>query len=247
MGEKMSTSSSNNNDNENLNDDDNSNNNSSGIGSSNEIDETATSSTVNRPEACSDAKNDAADKEHSQDEEHQDQEDQEQDASSKLHQPKAAPIIPLFEMDEFGAVIPEASDASSNCYQYRDFSNVPEKDLENQPNTNSNGGITPPSSRGHTVRVQKFPLKLYAMLARKEFQDVISWMPHGRSWKVLKPNLFESLVMPMFFEYSNYHSFNRLVNAWSFRRITVGIDRGSYYHEVSQTDWFEDTLHLCFQ
>jgi hypothetical protein len=39
--------------------------------------------------------------------------------------------------------------------------------------------------------------------------------------------------MPLFFEYSNYHSFNRLVNAWSFRRISSGPDRGSYYHEVS--------------
>jgi hypothetical protein len=80
--------------------------------------------------------------------------------------------------------------------------------------------------------VQKFPVKLYAILAQKEFSDIITWMPHGRSWKVLKPNLFESLVMPLFFEYSNYHSFNRLVNAWSFRRISSGPDRGSYYHEV---------------
>lgn len=44
--------------------------------------------------------------------------------------------------------------------------------------------------------------------------------------------MFESLVMPLFFEYSNYHSFNRLVNAWSFRRISSGPDRGSYYHEL---------------
>ena len=84
-----------------------------------------------------------------------------------------------------------------------------------------------------SIRVQKFPVKLYAILAQKEFADIVSWMPHGRSWKVLKPNLFESLVMPLFFEYSNYHSFNRLVNAWSFRRISSGPDRGSYYHEVS--------------
>jgi hypothetical protein len=80
--------------------------------------------------------------------------------------------------------------------------------------------------------VQKFPVKLYVILAQKEFQDIISWMPHGRSWKILKPALFESMVMPLFFEYSNYHSFNRLVNAWSFRRISGGPDRGSYYHEV---------------
>lgn len=54
----------------------------------------------------------------------------------------------------------------------------------------------------------------------------------GRSWKVLKPSLFESMVMPLYFEYSNYHSFNRLVNAWSFRRVSSGPDRGSYYHEL---------------
>jgi hypothetical protein len=77
-------------------------------------------------------------------------------------------------------------------------------------------------------------------------------MPHGRSWKVLKPSMFESLVMPLFFEYSNYHSFNRLVNAWSFRRISSGPDRGSYYHEVrvllisynlASTSFFEETIY----
>lgn len=81
-------------------------------------------------------------------------------------------------------------------------------------------------------------LQLYAILSQKEFSDIVTWMPHGRSWKVLKPNLFETLVMPLFFEYSNYHSFNRLVNAWSFRRISSGPDRGSYYHEVSVLERF---------
>ena len=120
----------------------------------------------------------------------------------------------------------------ATMYKYRDFGNVPEdQEVEASPSPSP-----PPSSRGSlesSIRVQKFPVKLYAILAQKEFQDIITWMPHGRSWKVLKPNLFESLVMPLFFEYSNYHSFNRLVNAWSFRRISSGPDRGSYYHEVS--------------
>jgi hypothetical protein len=130
-------------------------------------------------------------------------------------------------------VLPEDSDtvdSKSSIYKYRDFSKISEDDedpVEVQPQA--------PSSRGSTetsIRVQKFPVKLYAILAQKEFHDVIAWMPHGRSWKVLKPSLFESLVMPLFFEYSNYHSFNRLVNAWSFRRVSSGVDRGSYYHEV---------------
>lgn len=124
--------------------------------------------------------------------------------------------------------IPNGSEGSS-MYMYRDFSNVAEGELEEVP-----ASTTPPSRAGveTSIRVQKFPVKLYAILAQKEFNEVITWQPHGRAWKVLKPQAFESLVMPLFFEYSNYHSFNRLVNAWSFRRISSGPDRGSYYHEV---------------
>ena len=135
--------------------------------------------------------------------------------------------------DADSAIIDAANGES--LYKYRDFSHVGEDDdaevaAENPPPT--------PSARGSSessIRVQKFPVKLYVILAQKEFQDIVAWMPHGRSWKVLKPSLFESMVMPLFFEYSNYHSFNRLVNAWSFRRISSGPDRGSYYHEVSLT------------
>jgi hypothetical protein len=138
--------------------------------------------------------------------------------------------LPAIITDEEGIAIPEAANSNS-MYQYRDFSNVPEEELDRQPLA----APPPPSSRGaveSSIRVQKFPVKLYAILSQKEFTDIVCWMPHGRSWKVLKPNLFESLVMPLFFEYSNYHSFNRLVNAWSFRRISSGPDRGSYYHEL---------------
>lgn len=117
-------------------------------------------------------------------------------------------------------------------YTYRDYSHVTKDDdpglvVDNPP-------PIPPSRTNleSSIRVQKFPVKLYVILAQKEFHDIISWLPHGRSWKILKPALFESMVMPLFFEYSNYHSFNRLVNAWSFRRISGGPDRGSYYHEV---------------
>jgi len=121
----------------------------------------------------------------------------------------------------------EQSGEANTLYKYRDFSTMPEEQDAEEDNSPSKQG-----SLESSIRVQKFPVKLYAILAQKEFHDIISWMPHGRSWKVLKPNLFESMVMPLFFEYSNYHSFNRLVNAWSFRRISSGPDRGSYYHEV---------------
>mmetsp|Transcript_27977 Transcript_27977/g.65048 ORF Transcript_27977/g.65048 Transcript_27977/m.65048 type:complete len:567 (+) Transcript_27977:60-1760(+) len=115
---------------------------------------------------------------------------------------------------------------NGKSYKYRDFSNV-------VPDTPADEEKAAAGFQDHgSIRVKKFPVKLYAILARKEFHDIITWMPHGRSWKVLKPNLFESTVMPLFFENSNYHSFNRLINAWSFRRMSSGPDRGSYYHEL---------------
>lgn len=117
------------------------------------------------------------------------------------------------------------ADPGAKNYVYRDFAHVAVEPHEEPPRRKQ-------GKTENSIRVQKFPTKLYTMLAHSEFSDIITWMPHGRSWKVLKPNAFESLVMPLFFEYSNYHSFNRLVNAWSFRRISSGPDRGSYYHEV---------------
>lgn len=117
-------------------------------------------------------------------------------------------------------------------YTYRDYSHVTKDGDPGLVADNPSPSSSSRTSQESSIRVQKLPVKLYVILAQKEFHDIISWLPHGRSWKILQPALFESIVMPLFFEYSNYHSFNRLVNAWSFRRIGSGPDSGSYYHEV---------------
>ena len=46
------------------------------------------------------------------------------------------------------------------------------------------------------VRSQRFPTKLYALLSQPQLSSIITWMPHGRSWKVLKPRVFETSVLP---------------------------------------------------
>jgi len=159
------------------------------------------------------------------------EENQEYDASTKKTY-RATSIASSLEIDEkVTAVAPEVTDASSYFYQYRDFSNVPGKEAEEGSKMISNCAMALIHPGPRIVRVKKFPLKLYAILAEERYQDIISWMPHGRSWIIRNPDLFESLIMPIFFEKSNYHSFNRLVSAWNFRRVTVGIDRGSYFNE----------------
>mmetsp|Transcript_10375 Transcript_10375/g.14640 ORF Transcript_10375/g.14640 Transcript_10375/m.14640 type:complete len:470 (+) Transcript_10375:174-1583(+) len=122
---------------------------------------------------------------------------------------------------EEGKII-ETGNKKDSKFNYRDYSHI--------ESTHSESGALSPNSSA--IRVQKLPAKLNAMLSNPEFQHIISWMPHGRSWKVHNPHAFVEEVIPKYFEYTNYNSFVRLVNAWGFRRITKGPDRNSYYHEL---------------
>lgn len=79
---------------------------------------------------------------------------------------------------------------------------------------------------------QKLPPKLNVILSDPETQHIISWMPHGRSWRIHEPQIFEQQVMPKYFKHTKWNSFIRLVNAWGFRRMAKGSDRGAYYHEL---------------
>lgn len=95
-------------------------------------------------------------------------------------------------------------------------------------------GPPPPMLRASgLVRSQRFPVKLYALLSQPLLASIITWLPHGRSWRVINTRAFEASVLPVLFESDNYHSFNRVINAWSFRRKSNGPDKGSYFHEVN--------------
>ena len=82
---------------------------------------------------------------------------------------------------------------------------------------------------------------MHAILSRPDFRDVVAWLPHGRSWRVLKPREFEIKIIPLFFEHAKFSSFVRQANGWGFRRITQGKDRNSYYHE----QFLRGLPHLC--
>jgi len=82
-----------------------------------------------------------------------------------------------------------------------------------------------------------FPAKLFQILSNPEFSHIITWMPHGCSWRMLQPRLFSEVVSPKYFSHqSKYSSFMRQVNGWGFKRITRGPDRNSYYHELFVRD-----------
>lgn len=69
-----------------------------------------------------------------------------------------------------------------------------------------------------------FPMKLYSILKDNEFSDCISWMPHGRSWKVLDQAKFEQKVIPLFFRHAKMASFMRQVCCYFSFFITIHLN-----------------------
>lgn len=147
--------------------------------------------------------------------------------------PRQEPVAPAAAM---GPVPPPPAPAASAIvvdpepypfFHYKDYSTKPDPDALTP--------LTPPG------RVPNFPAKMHSILSRPDLADVICWMPHGRSWRVLKPREFEIRVIPTYFEHAKFSSFIRQANGWGFRRITQGRDRNSYYHEL----FMRGLPHLC--
>ena len=80
-----------------------------------------------------------------------------------------------------------------------------------------------------------FPVKLHEMLDKIEsdgLANIVSWARHGRCFCVHKPKEFVSHVMPHYFKQTKMASFQRQLNLYGFSRLTGGLDKGGYYHEL---------------
>jgi len=109
---------------------------------------------------------------------------------------------------------------------YRDFSQQPDEDVLSSLNI---------SLRQKPV-TETFPIKLHKILERSDidgYSDVVSWLPHGRAFKIHNAKAFVSQVMPHYFYISKITSFVRQLSIYGFRKVSrKGIDKGAYYHEL---------------
>jgi hypothetical protein len=78
-----------------------------------------------------------------------------------------------------------------------------------------------------------FLLKLHEMLDNVENtgnQHIVSWMPHGRAFKVYRAKSFVQKIIPYYFNQSKYKSFQRQLHLYEFTRTRHGPEAGAYSH-----------------
>jgi len=129
-----------------------------------------------------------------------------------------------------GAGAPVAAAAATDA----EMINTIEKNLyhDNSRVTPADVDANPRARRANSKREPTFPMKLHSLLSDPEAEGIIVWLPHGRAWKIINQDKFETGLLGKYFEHGNMSSFMRQVNGWDFRRVVKGVDEQSYYHEV---------------
>mmetsp|Transcript_30162 Transcript_30162/g.60593 ORF Transcript_30162/g.60593 Transcript_30162/m.60593 type:complete len:235 (-) Transcript_30162:278-982(-) len=98
--------------------------------------------------------------------------------------------------------------------------------------------ILPPLSKGGKRGPRggvydPFPIKLHRMLDEVRaagLESVVSWLEHGRAFRIHQPKVFAATIMCRFFNQSKYTSFQRQLNLYGFSRCVRGPDGGAYHH-----------------
>ena len=77
-----------------------------------------------------------------------------------------------------------------------------------------------------------FPGKLHDMLDHVVWEgreDVICWTDDGRAFHINNTKDL-AMLLPLFFGHSNYRSFHRQLNLWSFKRLVHGPNKSAFCH-----------------
>jgi hypothetical protein len=64
----------------------------------------------------------------------------------------------------------------------------------------------------------------------KNFEHVVSWMPHGRSFKIHKERDFVQCILPRYTNKTAFSSFSGALQRFGFRRVEKGPEMGSFFH-----------------
>ena len=78
-------------------------------------------------------------------------------------------------------------------------------------------------TKATTKKREIFPEKLIEILSDSSLSEIISWLPHGRSFVIIRPDIFTQQVLPKYLPpvdaraSTKYPSFTRKLNRWYVR------------------------------
>ncbi|KAG7354602.1 HSF-type DNA-binding protein [Nitzschia inconspicua] len=89
----------------------------------------------------------------------------------------------------------------------------------------------------HNLTKSKLPFlwKLHILLDDVEAtgnDHIVSWLEHGRGFKVYRPKSFIAMIAPFYFQQSKFKSFQRQLHLYEFTRVQYGPEAGSYSHPL---------------
>ena len=96
---------------------------------------------------------------------------------------------------------------------------------EDSVDTEDSYGSGPsPKKKKYDSNRKTFPMILHEVLSNPAYRHIISWMPHGRSWKVHDKEKLTSVVCKEHFGHESFESFYRSVNGWGFKVSAALLD-----------------------
>ena len=75
----------------------------------------------------------------------------------------------------------------------------------------------------------KFLLKLYEILSKEEYSNIIHWSQNGSYIIIANVQLLEKKILPIYFNHQNYSSFVRQLNMYNFHKIRTDPDKPEQY------------------
>lgn len=101
-------------------------------------------------------------------------------------------------VDASGNLVPSPAVPQANMFGELSAAKTPVNNTTNQQASKQPSDVEwaePFAGKGK--KEPPFPLKLHQILSNPEFQECICWNPHGRSWRILKPQVFEQVCIPL--------------------------------------------------
>lgn len=149
--------------------------------------------------------------------------------------------------DNGGMVSPDDSATVISALRQNHLKALQAASLEARPVETTIASQQNGASTGNSAVRDKetFPMRLHALLADSSVRDVVSWLSHGNSFVILRPDVFADQVLPRYFnsdgssngtQVHKYPSFTRKLNRWGFRQIARGADAGAFCHELFRRD-----------